>query len=161
MKIQDLQQPYRALAEMRREQQINSEWVKQYEKEFKEINDLNFAFYWENTPEGNDWWNYLNEGSTPEIPAESLSELKEWQNKKQCFDCKGDIDKEGQCFCNKDYEPVLIAEQPNDKLFQSAVAAMQGMVANSRIALTDTLLVKYSWDLAEALINEGKKRGHL
>ena len=52
-------------------------------------------------------------------------------------------------------------EEPNDKLFQAAVAAMQGMVANSRIALTDTLLVKYSWDLAEALIAEGKKRGHL
>ena len=52
-------------------------------------------------------------------------------------------------------------EEPNDKLFQAAVAAMQGMVANSRIALTDTLLVEYSWDLAEALINEGKKRGHL
>ena len=48
-----------------------------------------------------------------------------------------------------------------DKLFQAAVAAMQGMVANSRIASTDTLLVEYSWDLAEALINEGKKRGHL
>ncbi len=52
-------------------------------------------------------------------------------------------------------------EEPNDKLFQAAVAAMQGMLANSRIALTDTLLVKYSWEQAEALINEGKKRGHL
>ena len=160
MKIQDLQQPYRALAEMRREQQINSEWVNQYEKGFKEINDLNFAFYWENTPEGNDWWNYLNEGSTPEIPAASLEELKEWQKE------------------HPEYEPVLIAEQqkdfdtpfntkalssqePDPRLFTAAVAAMQGMVANSRIALTDTLLVEYSWDLAEALINEGKKRGHL
>ena len=60
-----------------------------------------------------------------------------------------------------DTQALSPQEEPNDKLFQAAVAAMQGMVANSRIASTDTLLVKYSWDLAEALINEGKKRGHL
>ena len=152
MKLQDLHQPYRALAEMRREQQINSEWVKQYEKEFKEINDLNFAFYWENTPEGDDWWNYLNEGSTPEIPAASLDELKEWQKE------------------HPEYEATVISEQPNDKLFQAAVAAMQGLLSNSILAgVMKTFnglphkdeIAEAAFTYAEALINEGKKRGHL
>lgn len=52
MKIQDLPQPYSALAEMRREQQINSEWVKMYDNEFNKTNSLIIAFYWEDTREG-------------------------------------------------------------------------------------------------------------
>ena len=55
-------------------------------------------------------------------------------------------------------------EEPNDKLFQAAVAAMQGMLANEgirQIGLHAIDIMPYAWDYAEALINEGKKRGHL
>ena len=60
-------------------------------------------------------------------------------------------------------------EEPNDKLFQAAVAAMQGMLANEGIrqiffgnnGLHAIDIMPYAWDYAEALINEGKKRGHL
>ena len=68
------------------------------------------------------------------------------------------------------YEPVLIAEQPNDKLFQAAVAAMQGLLSNSILAgVMKTFnglphkdeIAEAAFTYAEALINEGKKRGHL
>lgn len=60
-------------------------------------------------------------------------------------------------------------EEPNDKLFQAAVAAMQGMLANEGIrqifcgnnGLHAIDIMPYAWDYAETLINEGKKRGHL
>ena len=51
-------------------------------------------------------------------------------------------------------------EEPNDKLFQAAVAAMQGLlIGNDLPPNSDT--VEYAWTLAETFINEGKKRGHL
>ena len=177
MKIQDLQQPYRALAEMRREQQINSELFRkevQYTKGFEKDSLLKNAFCWNVAREGSFWWYDLDNGKLPGIPAESLAELGEWQKEKQCFDCKGDIDKEGQCFCNKDYEATVIAEQPkaelietldtcskaDPRLFQAALAAMQGMLSVGSTLKNEPLSVE-CWDLAEALINEGKKRGHL
>ena len=169
MKIKDLKQPYRALAEMRREQQINSELFRkevQYTKGFEKDSLLKNAFCWNVAREGSFWWYDLDNGKLPGIPAESLAELKEWQNKKQFFDCKGDIDKEGQCFCNKDYEATVIAEQPkeepNDKLFQAAVAAMQGLLSTNLFLVNEAeRIAQMSWEQAEALINEGKKRGHL
>ena len=216
MKIKDLPQPYRTLAEMRREQQINSELFRkevQYTKGFEKDSLLKNAFCWNVAREGSFWWYDLDNGKLPGIPAESLAELGEWQKEKQCFDCKGDIDKEGQCFCNKDYEATVIAEQPNalkkawdegrlrtiemlnagkqtnplinkdyccalnpygeiktgndlhitepdPRLFQAALAAMQGMLSVGSTLKNEPLSVE-CWDLAEALINEGKKRGHL
>ena len=60
------------------------------------------------------------------------------------------------------YEPVLIAEQPNDKLFQAAVAAMQGLLSTNLFLVNEAeRIAQMSWEQAEALINEGKKRGHL
>ena len=60
-------------------------------------------------------------------------------------------------------------EEPNDKLFQAAVAAMQGIIDNEhtvefaefyKITQKEATSI-IAWDYAEALINEGKKRGHL
>ena len=68
-----------------------------------------------------------------------------------------------------DTQALSPQEEPNDKLFQAAVAAMQGMLANEGIrqifcgnnGLHAIDIMPYAWDYAEALINEGKKRGHL
>ena len=245
MKIQDLQQPYKALAEMRREQQINSEWVKKWDNDFKETKDLNYAFDFRNTPEGNDWWfKVLLYDITPKIPAASLEELKEWQNpeyeatviaeqpKEETFRVKitkatklkywysNKIGEEFEVTQSELYSEsyqfkiygmlyfidkvdceilqptgknefdtpfntkALSSQEPDQRLFQAALAAMQGMLAdpsNNEIGAAFILenlelpkgtaynflehYPKYislvSWNYAEALINEGKKRGKL
>lgn len=156
MKNQDLQQPYRALAEMRREQQINSKIFSDYKEYFIDgfntDNELRKAFNWKCSCEKHNFWNEVYNGNTPEIPAESLAELKEW---------------------NPEFEAVLIAEQPKeknpfsgyeDKLFTVAVAAMQGFIASYAGATKDPdteIAAAKSWDYAESLINEGKKRNLL
>lgn len=149
MKIQDLPQPYRALAEMRREQQINSEWVKKCDTEFTETNELHLAFYWENTPEGGDWWKDLNEGNTPEIPAESLAELKEWQKE------------------HPEFEATVIAGQPKETETQFGISATCDFVENTwtfempegfKVSAGEFAIIpKSEYDL----INEGKKRNLL
>ena len=52
-------------------------------------------------------------------------------------------------------------EEPNDKLFQAAVAAMQGLISLVDYRGSNKDLARHAFDCAEALINEGKKRGHL
>ena len=135
MKIQDLQQPYRALAEMRREHDANT--PKGYY--------LSTAFEWTNTKEGDVFWREIWYNKYPEIPAASLEELKEWQN--------------------PEYEATVIAEQPKEepdpRLFQAALAAMQGIISSVDYHGTNEALANEAWDYAEALIKEGKKRGKL
>ena len=62
------------------------------------------------------------------------------------------------------HEVVLIAEQPKEepdqRLFQAALAAMQGMLIREKTPYVERLC-NDCWDYAEALINEGKKRGKL
>ena len=214
MKIQDLPQPYRALAEMRREQQINSELFRtevQYTKGFERDSVLKNAFCFNETHEGAFWWYDLDKGNTPEIPAASLEELKEWQNKTMNLQkgqtiwaidpCEETGGGNPRLTVGKDYviegspekeikikndfgryhyfsldtldtffsltpphEVVLIAEQPKEepdpRLVQAALAAMQGMLVREKTPYVERLC-NDCWDYAEALINEGKKRGKL
>lgn len=159
MKTQDLQQPYRALAEMRRDQQKDSKIFSDYKEyfidEFNTDNELRKAFNWECSCEKHNFWEKVYNGNTPEIPAESLAELKEWQKE------------------HTEYGVTVIAEQPKeenpfigheDKLFTAALAAMQGFIASYAGATKDPdtePVATKSWNYAEALINEGKKRNLL
>lgn len=208
MKIKDLKQPYQALAEMRREQQKDSEWVKRNQKYFEEDGDLNYAFEWLKTPEGHDWWADTSDSKYPTIHSASLSELKEWQKEYEVsviaeqpkektlfvrlLQSQSHVwhySKVGQIFevapFDKDCylvvgvnpkehgfdEPLFIAHsdckvlgskqtEPDPRLFQAAVAAMQGMLASGR-ALKNEPFSKAAWDYAQDLIAEGKKRGKL
>ena len=140
MKIQDLPQPYRALAEMRREQQINSELFRtevQYTKGFERDSVLKNAFCFNETHEGAFWWYDLDKGNTPEIPAASLEELKEWQKE------------------HPEYEATVIAEQPKEDFDNSF---NNPEVLKQHIAELDKLgeLIKKRISELE-LINEGKK----
>lgn len=80
------------------------------------------------------------------------------------------------CLTDSELYPLEITDceiihepEPNDKLFQAAVAAMQGIIDNEhtvefaefyKITQKEATSI-IAWDYAEALINEGKKRGHL
>ena len=59
-------------------------------------------------------------------------------------------------------QPNLL-EVKDNQLFTAAVAAMQGMLANESFSNPEEGLpdLSVAWDYAEALINEGKKRGKL
>ena len=83
MKLQDLQSPYRELAEMRREKLKDTEFVKQWSDNFEEYGTLANAYDWTETPEGDEFWDLINQGKLPEIPASSLAELAEWQKSKE------------------------------------------------------------------------------
>ena len=53
-------------------------------------------------------------------------------------------------------------DEPNDKLFQAAVAAMQGLLSTNLFLVNEAeRIAQMSWEQAEALIKEGKKSGHL
>lgn len=197
MKIKDLKQPYRALAEMRREQQINSELFRkevQYTKGFEKDSLLKNAFCWNVAREGSFWWYDLNNGKLPEIPTASLEELREWQNPeyeatviaeqpnalKKAWD-EGRLrtiemlnaGKQTNPLINKDYccalNPYgeiktgndLHITEPDPRLFQAALAAMQGIISSVDYHGTNEALANEAWDYAEAIINEGKKRGKL
>lgn len=71
----------------------------------------------------------------------------------------------------KDCEIIEDESTKDDKLFTAAVAAMQGMLSNENL-LKDMqfdgqcsekapTLESIAWNYAEALIKEGKERGHL
>lgn len=66
MKISNLKSPYKELAELRR---------KQYYLDAKE-DDLLYAFSWMDVLEGDLFWDEVDNGGQPEIPKESLEELK-------------------------------------------------------------------------------------
>ena len=167
MKIQDLQQPYRALAEMRREQQINSELFRkevQYTKGFEKDSLLKNAFCWNVAREGSFWWYDLDNGKLPGIPAESLAELKEWQKEHPEYEATVIAEQPNDFDTPFNTKALSPQDEPNDKLFQAALAAMQGILAG---ALSKEGKIKteeaanWAWDAAQDLINEGKKRGHL
>lgn len=108
MKLQDLQSPYRELAEMRREKLKDTEFVKQWSDNFEEYGTLANAYDWTETPEGDEFWDLINQGKLPEIPASSLAELAEWQKSKgeKVEPTQNDIEKAAIEFANtkmKDY----------------------------------------------------------
>lgn len=78
-----LEQPYYDLAMMRREQQEGSEFRIKWDADFENIGQLNDAFRWGKTPEKHEWWNSVDDGNTPEIPAASLAELEAWQKEQK------------------------------------------------------------------------------
>lgn len=133
MRIDELKSPYRELAEMRRAKQPSSTC------------DETFGFGWGDSKEGHDWWWRVWGCEYPEIPQSSLHELKEYQNQ--------------------------FNETIDDKLFTAAVAAMQGIVESNdkdvrnymeyhKTNFEETVSL-FAWKMAEALIKEGKERGHL
>jgi len=72
MKISDLPQPYRALAELRKRQDTTSEFGRRQEDKRK---TLAGSFEWSVTPEKMQWWNDVDDGKRPPIPQSSLDEL--------------------------------------------------------------------------------------
>jgi hypothetical protein len=72
MKISDLPQPYRALAELRRSQDATSNFSK---KSQNERTNLHWAFDWERTQEDWPFWNQVYLVKLPPIPQSSLDEL--------------------------------------------------------------------------------------
>lgn len=108
MKLTDLPSPYRELAEMRHEQKPSTDI-------FKETNDLDDAFLWHRTPEDGEFWTDVYEGKQPEIPKQSLEELEAWKKEKG------------------DFNPTMLIEHPDHRLFTAACHAMQGLLSNSAV----------------------------
>lgn len=115
MKLTDLPSPYRELAEMRHEQKPHH--LPSYVNEFESSNDLIYAFMYSDTPENFDFWYEVNHDWQPEIPKQSLLELEAWKK------AKGE------------FNPTMLIEHPDHRLFTAACHAMQGILANRELQL--------------------------
>jgi AAA15 family ATPase/GTPase len=76
MKIKRLKSPYKELAMLRREQFGNTN------KSF-----LTSSFVWCDTPEGDRFWDELDNGHYPDIPLDSLIELNTESQTELIFKC--------------------------------------------------------------------------
>lgn len=157
MRINELESPYRELAEMR---------MQEYGGSIDTDCDLIIAFNWGHAKEGVYFWDSVNKGNNPLIIQSSLDELNGYKAEllQMKLDNIGSKDEKK----SKDSIDKIFLEKtkPNDKLFTAAVAAMQGVLSNNAMVdhfsnLQNEVVIKYAWDYAEALIAEGKKRNHL
>jgi len=142
MKLQELPSPYRELAEMRREQQKDTHYGTTWKNRFNETNNLFYAFGWGETPELHNFWDKVDDGNTPEIPASSLQELAEWQK-------------------SKGEQPTLIGGKTDTEwLYLFAGQAMQGFMASYAGATQDPkvdVVADKSIEYAKALLTQLKK----
>ena len=158
MKLQDLQSPYRELAEMRREQQKDTLYAATWENRFNETNDFFYAFRWGETSDGYEFWAHVYSGHTPEIPESSLKELEDWRRSKEPIH---ELQPHPQ-------QPTLIGGKTDTEwLYLFAGQAMQGVLANHTFEArqivealnnTDTgYVAKISATLSKDLLNRLKK----
>lgn len=166
-----LSQPYLDLARMRKEKRKQAD-----------TGLLAWDFIWRPTLEGNDWWDIVDKGETPEIPAASLAELEDWRKYKPAIpknetaepdwkamyeDMKAERDYYRHEYELKSMELDDIDSRPTPDrnwVAECAMAAMQGFLASYAGATTDPKVepvAQKSWDYAEAMSAEGRKRGHL
>jgi len=147
MKLQDLPYPYKELATLRREQQAGSYFRKKCDADFEETGKLFYAFAWHNTPEKAYFWDKVNNGNLPEIPAASLAELE----KKSKEPIPEPINQ----------APALIGGKTEQEwLYIFAGQAMQGYLSSftTQDPKADFMAEK-SIEYAKALLTELKKEG--
>lgn len=133
---------------MRREKLKDTEFVKQWSDNFEEYGTLANAYDWTETPEGDEFWDLINQGKLPEIPASSLAELAEWQKS------KGEK-------VEPTHEPTLIGGKTEQEwLFYFAGQAMQGLMSNPTWiegSMGDIITANNSVAFAKALLTQLKK----
>ena len=148
MKISELPEPYKSLAEMRREQAGNTG---------DELANSNETFIWAFTLEGGLFWSKLNDGYTPDIPASSLAELEAWKKSKDVKSAKPD-------YKELPSEPTVCsgaAKREREFLLTTAQMAMQGLIASGKASTYSTIysLSDHTFTYASAMLQEAKKRG--
>lgn len=177
-----LSQPYLDLARMRKEKRKQAD-----------TGLLSWDFIWRPTLEGLDWWDIVDRGETPEIPAASLAELEDWRKYKPAIpknetaepdwkamyeDMKAERDYYQHEYELKCMELDEIDNKPTPDrnwVAECAMAAMQGMLSSPtnykeiEHPISGKILInpqpeeiaKLSFDYAESMAAEGRKRGHL
>ena len=169
MKISELTEPYKSLAEMRRGD--------------RKDDLLACAFEWDDTPEWGAFWGKVRNGFTPEIPAASLAELEAWKNSKEVKDMPdlqpAEPDYKAMYeqlqsdynILNSQYQiasmPTILpttANKETDFVLRTAQMAMQGylaMRATSSITPSYKEVASEAFDYAAAMLGEAKKRNLL
>lgn len=110
MKIDELPEPYRKLANLRASQE-------KYQLIISNI--LCYAFKWEITPEGYIFWHSIYYGELPEIPNQSLKELQE-------MDSKSSTIREENCIEDVSAQSDLVNNPPHYK--QGSIEVFDMMV---------------------------------
>lgn len=161
-------QPYHDLALMRREQ---------FHGEGDNISKTT-CFMWSKTPECYDWWDHVDNGDMPEIPAASLAELEAWrksreENKQEAMvednpepDYKAMYDELCKRYKALDHNHNRLCQDYDFYKHRTNVIAdpttSRNWIAECSMRLFSTgVSLELSWDKAQKWAAEGKKRGHL